>query len=163
MYVLNTIAIIVGIAAAGTLSLMRAPFTTLEKALYYMVFVTMHEHMHSVVADNLQLLQITGKLSTFFFYKVSQLVVFPVISVWLLYALFHPRLHGIWKTVLTAGWLWGLHGTYLYMKHKDILRYSGWNWRYQYGVWLAVLALTAGFALWFRWLLRKRDNDAAAA
>jgi|GEM_PF-6637352 len=163
MFVLNIIAIIVCIAAASSLSLMRAPFTTLEKILYYMVFVTIQEHVHSAVADNQQLIQITGKLSTFFFYKAGQLVVFPVTSVWLLYALFHPRLHRIWKVALTAGWLWGLQGIYLYMKHKDILKYSGWNWLYQYGAWLAVLALVSGFAWWFRRLLRKRDNDAAAA
>lgn len=163
MYVLNTIAVIAGIAAAGSLSLMRAPFNTLEKIVYFMVFVTVHEHLHSAVADNLKLLELTEKLSTFTFYKINQLVVWPVVSVWLLYALFHPRLHGFWKAALTAGWLWGLQGIYLYMKHKDIIRYTGWNWRYQYGVWLAVLALSSGFALWFRWLLRKRDNDAAAA
>lgn len=163
MHVLNTIAIFVGIAAAGSMPLIRAPFSTLEKIVYFMVFVTVHEHLHSAVADNLKLVRLTGTPSTFAFFKIGQLVVFPVISVWLLSALFHPRLHGIWKVVLTAGWLMGVHGAFLFMNHKGIIRFTGWNWRYQYGLWLAVLALTVAFALGFRWLLRKRERHAAAA
>jgi len=165
MHVWNTAIVLVGLAAAASLLRMRSTFSALEKFLYFMVLIIAHEHLHTAIAGNLKLLAITDRLSTFAFYQICQLVVFPIVALWLMYIWFQPRarVHLLLKMAATAGWLWGLNGLYLYMHAQDIVKFTGWNWRYLVCQWLAVLALSLGFALWFRKRPGKRDRDAAAA
>jgi len=161
--IMNALAIGVGIAAIGTLFLMRIPFCGLEKFLYYMVLVTVQEHAHSMLPLNDKLFEITKSAAAFTFFKTNQLLIWPIAGMWLLYAFFHPRVHAGFKLLLLAGWLWGVHGTYLGMRRLEVIRFSGWNWPYSASMWFGVLLVAFAFSLWFRRLLRKRDRDAAMA
>lgn len=163
MFFMNAVVIVVSIAAAASLILMRNTFRTLEKILYYMVLVVADEHLHSMLPANYKLYEMTRTAAAFAFFKINQLIVLPIVTMWLLYALFNPTLRVIMKLLLTTAWLWSMYGVYLLMNKSDVIRFTGWNWRYSTGMWLGVLVIACLYALWFRRLLRKRDGHAAIA
>ncbi|MDF2961534.1 MAG: hypothetical protein K0S39_3269 [Paenibacillus sp.] len=158
MVILNIIMIIICTGILFTLRMMRTTLRPIEKMVYYMVIVIAIEQIHSAILDNLKLIKSTETLSALFFFKLNQLIVFPVGTLWLLFSFFHSKPRFLIKMLFLGGWFIVLTGSYILFQHLGILKLTGWNFGYSIVVWYVVLIESLCFSLVFRKMLGKCDN-----
>lgn len=159
------VAVIAVLCLGAPISLrwMRHTFLLLEKIVYYMAAATSIQQLHSVVPDNFKLFKIADTASAFTIFKLSQLVLFPLLTVWLLYGLFRLRDRFFLKILLSAAWVLLLTGLYGLYERIGVMDFTGWKTKHAIVMWLAVLAETALFCVWFRMLLRKSGKRDAVS
>ncbi|CAG7617826.1 hypothetical protein ACFQI7_02470 [Paenibacillus allorhizosphaerae] len=159
MVVMNAIMLMISIAVLSTIRMMRGTFRPLEKMVYYMVITVAIEQTHSAIIDNLKLIRFSESVSAFFFFKMNQIIVFPIVTLWLLHSFFAVDGRTVRKTLLAAVWFLALSGSYFLFEVLGIFQLKGWKLLYSFAYWLTVLTESFCFAWWFRKLLRKRERD----
>lgn len=102
---MNFFMILISATALFTLRVMRSPFRSIEKAVYYMVIVVAIQQIHSAVPDNLKLIKFSQSFAAFAFFKMNQLVLVPVAGLWLLYFFYKPGIPFYLKTFLCGAWV----------------------------------------------------------
>lgn len=157
MVILNIVLLFICIGILYTLRFMRKIFRPIEKIIYYMVIVVVIEQSQSAIFDNLNLIEFSRSLSTFFFYKMNQLIVMPSATIWLLFS-FHNKTRFLIKMLFLGLWFFGLTGLYVVFHYLGILKFIGWNFGYSIVLWYVVLVESFCFSLLFRKMLRKCDN-----
>jgi hypothetical protein len=161
---LDAVMMIISAAVLSTLRMLRNIFRPLELMVYGMVIIVAIEQIHSAVIDNFKLIEYSRNLAALSFYKMNQLIVIPILTLWLLYSFFSPRIHFLLKAIFVGLWLLGLSGAYQLFHYLGIFKLNGLHMGYSAIIWLTVLAESVCFVLWFRRLLRRRDDrDSAPA
>jgi hypothetical protein len=155
--ILNIIMVFLCMGILYTLRMMRI-FRPIEKIMYYMVIVVAIEQIHSAILDNFNLLKFSENLSDFFFYKLNQLIVFPISTMWLLYSFFLNKIRFLIKMLFLGIWFSGLTFSYILFNYLGVLKLTGWNFGYSIVVWYVVLVESFCFSLLFRKMLGKCDN-----
>jgi hypothetical protein len=155
--ILNIIMVFLCIGILYTLRIMRI-FQPIEKIVYYMVIVVASEQIHSAIIDNFNLLKFSETLTNFFFYKMNQLIVYPIATMWLLYSFFQNKIRFLLKMLFLGIWFLGLTGSYILFNYVGVLKLTGWNFGYSIVVWYVVLIESFCFSLLFRKMLGKCDN-----
>jgi hypothetical protein len=123
-----------------------------------MVIIIAIEQIHSAILDNFKLIKFSETLSDFFFYKMSQLIVFPIATMWLLYSFFNNKIGFLLKILFLGIWLSGLTGYYFLFQYLGVLKFTGWNFSYSIVMWYVVLVESFCFSLVFRKMLGKSDS-----
>lgn len=158
MVFLNIIMLFICIGILYTLRFMRNNFQLIEKIMYYMVIVVTIEQLHSAILDNLNLIEFSVTLSAFFFYKLNQLIVMPIATMWLLYS-FYNKTRFLLKMLFIGLWFSGMTGSYIVFHFLGVLKLIDWNFGYSIVVWYVVLVESLCFSLLFRKMLRKCDDS----
>jgi hypothetical protein len=130
MIILNIIMFFLCTGILYTLRMMRNIFRPIEKIMYFMVIVIAIEQIHSAILDNFNLIKFSETLSDFFFYKMNQIIVFPIATMWLLYSFFHNKIGFLLKMLFLVVWFSGLTGYYILFHYLGILKLTGWNFGY---------------------------------
>ncbi|WP_436234876.1 hypothetical protein [Paenibacillus sp. LjRoot153] len=157
MLILNIVLLFICIGIVYTLQLMGKIFQPIEKITYYMVIVIAIEQLHSAIFDNFSLFEFSETLSSFFFYKLNQLIVMPIATMWLLFS-FYNKTRFLNKMLFLGLWFFGLTGLYVVFHYLGVLKITDWNFGYSIVVWYVVLVESLCFSLLFRKMLRKCDN-----
>jgi len=155
MLILNLLLAPLGAAAVWSLRFMRSEFGAVEKLVSYLVVVTAIEQTHSAVIDNLKLLAVEPTFGAFSAFKICQLLLFPVIVMWLRFALFHPKAHAGVKALFFVCGFAVLPGAFGLLSRAGALTLSDWNAWYASGIWAVVLTIASAFGIGFGKLLRK--------
>ncbi|MBD2866994.1 hypothetical protein [Paenibacillus arenilitoris] len=158
MIILNMIMVLICMGLLYTLRMMRDIFRPIELIMYYMVIVIAIEQIHSAFLDNFSLLEFSETFSAYFFYKMNQLIVFPIATMWLLFSFFHSRTRFILKMLFLGLWFSGLVGSYLLFPQLGILKELRLTFGDSLVVWYVVLVESFCFSLLFRKMLGKRDK-----
>ncbi|KRE55922.1 hypothetical protein [Paenibacillus sp. Soil750] len=158
MVTLNIIMFLISIGVLYTLRRMQKIFLPIEKIVYYMVIVVTIEQIHSAILDNYKLLEFSEALSAFFFYKMNQLVVFPIATMWLLFSFFHSKPRFLFKMLFLGIWFAVLIESYMLFEKLGIVKFTGWNFGYAIVVWYVVLVESFCFSLLFRKMYGKCDH-----
>lgn len=153
MLVLNILLVILCTGLLYTLRMMKSVFRPIEKIVYYMVFVVAIEQIHSAIFDNFKLITFSEAFSAYSLFKMNQLIVFPIATMWLLFSFFHHKIRFLAKMFFLGGWFSGVTGSYMLFDHLGILKLTGWNFGVSTAVWYAVLIQSLCFSLVFRKML----------
>ncbi|KRE99360.1 hypothetical protein ASG89_27760 [Paenibacillus sp. Soil766] len=158
MVTLNFITLLISIGVLYSLRWMQNIFLSIEKITYYMVIVVAIEQIHSAILDNYKLLEFSEALSAFFFYKMNQLIIFPIATMWLLFSFFHSKPRLLLKMLILGIWFACLIESYMLFEILGIVKFTGWNFGYAIVVWYIVLVESLCFSLLFRKMLGKCDH-----
>lgn len=158
MLALNAIMVLISAGVLSTLPMMRDRFRLIEMIVYYMVIVIAIEQIHSAILDNFSLIKFSKSFSAFIFYKMNQLIVFPIGTLWLLFTIFHPKVPVFVKFVFVGVWFSVLSAVYILFQHLGIFKLTGWNFGYSIVTWYVVLIESLCFSLLFRNMLRKSEE-----
>ncbi|CAG7597547.1 hypothetical protein PAESOLCIP111_00155 [Paenibacillus solanacearum] len=159
MVVWITICIALSIAVLSTVRMLRTAFRPLETLLYYMVITVAIEQTHSAIIDNLKLIRFSESVSAFFCFKLNQIIIFPVVTLWLLHSFFAVSGRVLRKALFAIAWFLAMSGAYYLFDKLGIFELKGWHMLYSLAYWLTVLTESFCFVWWFRKLLRKRERD----
>jgi hypothetical protein len=158
VFLLNVCTTLIAIGAVVSLRKIPKLFDRFEKWVYYMVILIAIEQLHSAIVDNFKLIQFTESYSAFFFYKVIQIIIFPIATLWLLVPIFQANTRFLIKILYIGIWFSALTGSYHLFQLFGILKLTGWNVGYSAVIWyIALLELTC-FCLVFRKMLGKCDS-----
>ncbi|MDD9271093.1 hypothetical protein ACFPES_29005 [Paenibacillus sp. GCM10023248] len=157
MFLYNACACLVSVGALYSIRWIPPCFRSIEKLVYYMAIVVAIEQLHSAVLDNLKLLEFTPTLGAFVFFKINQMILYPIVTLWLLVSFYKPNIKFPLKLLYICLWFSALTGSYHLFQALHVLKLTGWNIGYAIVVWYAVLLESYCFSLVFRKLLGKRD------
>ncbi|WP_276356465.1 hypothetical protein [Cohnella caldifontis] len=164
MLIANLAQSLVCAGALWTLKWMGSPFRRIEKIVLYLVCVTAFEQAHSAILDSQKLIRITPTGTAFAYFKMNQLILFPLATMWLLYAIFRIRDRFLVKAALGTAWMAGLTASVGLSQAIGVIEDTGWNVGYAVFTWTVVLLAVMIFAAWYRKLLEKRgEADAVRA
>lgn len=158
MFILNICAILLSIGALYSIRWIPEFFKGIERLVYYMVIVIAAQQMHSAILDNFKLIEFTPTLGAFIFFKIIQMIVYPVATLWLLVSFFQSNIRFPLKILYVCLWFSVLTGSYHLFQVLDVLKLTGWNVGYATVVWYTVLLESYCFCFVFRNLLGKRDD-----
>lgn len=158
MFLLNACMTLIAIGAVVSLRKIPRIFDRFEKWVYYMVILIAIEQLHSAIVDNFKLIQYTESLSAFYFYKLNQIFIYPIATLWLLVLIFQANTRFLIKMLYIGIWFSALTGSYHLFQLLGILKLTGWNVGYSAVIWYIALLESSCFCLVFRKMLGKRDG-----
>ncbi|HEY0827607.1 MAG TPA: hypothetical protein VGE40_05900 [Bacilli bacterium] len=153
-----TIMMILSAVGLSTLFFIRKIFSPLEIIAYFMVITALIQQIYTMITFNLGMIQLTGKVSVFWFLNINLLIIVPCVTIWLLYSYFSPAVSPFLKALMTGGWLLGMFGIELLFHRFGFITFKRWHIGYSFIEWLIILIGSLCFILWFRNLLRKQAS-----
>lgn len=156
MILIDTVVFLASMAGIFTLRLLRDGFLLLEIITCYMVIVISVELVHSSILDNLKLLRIPNQSWNLVGFKMCQLIIIPIATLWLVYMLLHPKVNLLLKVLLAGVWFSVVSIVYPLLDHLGVIRLVGLDLKNSTVVWSVVLVVSFAFSLWFHTLVNKR-------
>jgi hypothetical protein len=151
-----TITIILSLLGLSTLFFFQKIFRIIEIIAYFIALSVLIQQVFTIVTLNLEMIQLSGTVSVFWFINMYLLIIVPCVTLWLFYSYFSPASSRFLKVLLTGGWLLGLFGIELLFHRFGFITFKRWNIGYSFIEWLTVLIVSGCFILWYRNLLRKQ-------
>ncbi|MBA2942706.1 hypothetical protein HZF08_31030 [Paenibacillus sp. CGMCC 1.16610] len=158
MFLLNVCTTLIAVGAVVSLGKMPKLFDRFEKWVYYMVILIAIEQLHSAIVDNFKLIQFAESFWAFYFYKLNQILIFPIGTLWLLVPIFQANTRFLIKILYIGIWFSALTGSYHLFQFFGILTLTGWNIGYSMVIWYTALLELTCFCLVFRKMLGKCDG-----
>jgi hypothetical protein len=147
--------LIINTGSLGIVLLLRRKLHPLEILSYWGCVVTIEQQLNTIISLNLKYVQLQEGAISFWSFKLNSIFLHPALTL-LLFTVYFSKTSTLFnKVILTAGWLFLMYlSLFLHTKY-DILKLQNWSFASTLYSLLGILAVSFGFALFFRSLLRR--------